>query len=306
MNKFTHIFLITLSVFVGAVFLYSASTKLNSIFSFEYTIVGFVHLPWFFAAVAARILCGLEAALGTLLILNIYGRRKWVLKTAITLLIIFSLYLIYLWVKEGNQVNCGCFGDAIWMSPASSLIKNVLLIIATIILLLFNNGLGKKWANIVSLSLLVILIALPFFLYEIPNQQPTWLQKDKFKLNLSSLYAPGKKDIPKIDLYKGKYIIAFLSPTCPHCQMAAYKMHLMKQNNPSLPFFMVIGGSMDLSDFWAKSKAQNIPYTRLDKDKFLKLIGFSFPVIDWVNNDWVEAQTPYISLNQKEIEKWLK
>ncbi len=305
MSKFIRISLITLSVLIGAVFLYSSYTKLDSIFGFEYTIVGFVHLPWLFAAVTARFLCGLEAALGVLLVLNLYGRKKWVLKTALALLIVFSLYLIYLWIKQGNNVNCGCFGDAIWMSPASSLIKNAILITATI-LLLFNNGLDKKWANIVSFPLLIILITLPFFLYEIPDQQPTWLQKDKFKLDLSSLYTPGKKDIPKIDLYKGKYIIAFFSPTCPHCQMAAYKMHLMKQNNPSLPFFMVIGGSMDLSDFWAKSKAQNIPYTRLDKNKFLKLIGFSFPVIDWVNNDWVEAQTPYISLNQKEIEKWLK
>lgn len=309
MRKFYSVLLILLSIAVGAVFLYSAYTKVystRSLESFEFTMVEFIHLPWSLASLASRFFVGLEAALGGLMVLHFLGRNNWVYKTALALVSIFSLYLIYLWITAGDKVNCGCFGDAIWMSPSTSLIKNVILIICLAILRRFHHGWRWRWNNLVAFLLLIAAIATSYIAFPIPSQQPAWLQKGHFKLDLSSLYTPGKKDIPAVNLAKGKYIIAFFSPTCPHCQMAAYKMHLMKEKNPSLPFFMVLGGTHDLTEFWLKTKASNIPYCRLDEKNFFQLAGFSWPVIDWVNNGWVEAQSTYVDLNQDAIENWLK
>lgn len=300
------ILLIILSVLTGTLFLYSAYTKLNPIEQFEYTMVGFAHFSWFTAAVAARFFIGLEAGIGVLMVLQLFGRNKWVLKAAFLLLVVFSIYLIYLWITAGNHVNCGCFGDAIWMSPSSSLLKNAALLIIIFILIRYHSGWTQRWARIAATILLLVSVSLPFILYAMPSQQPDWIKQSNYTLDLSPLYAPGKTDTPKVDLRKGKYVIAFLSPHCPYCRRAAYKMHLMKDNNPSLPIFFVIGGESDLKDFWENTKAQNVPYTRLERNAFFKLAGYSWPAIYWVKDSRVVAKSTYISLNQASIEQWVK
>lgn len=300
------IFLGSLSIALGAVFLYSAYTKLFPIQRFEYTIVDTVHFSWLLSAITARVLIGFEAALGVLILSHFYGNKKWVLKAALALLLIFSIYLIYLWITQGNNINCGCFGDDVWMTPSTSLIKNGILIIATFLLLAFHNGWYFKRNNIISLVTVTILFILPFIFYPIPGNEPNWLGKKKHLLDLSPLYDSVKTDKPVLALQTGKRIIAFFSPTCPHCQMAAYKMHLMKVNDTSLPFFFVIGGHRDLKNFWEKTHAQEIPYTRLDQKPFINLAGTSWPAIYFVDNDTVVAETNYITLDQQQIEHWLK
>ena len=177
----------TLSVLLGALFLYSAYTKLLPIQTFEYTLVEFVHMPWWMAAVASRVLVGLEAALGTLLVFNLYGGRKWVLKLALGIMIMFCVYLAYLWATAGDDVNCGCFGDAIWMSPSTSIIKNIIMIAILLILLKFHTGISKKWAKYVSIIALIIITIVPLFVYPIPGTQPSFLNEDKYELDLSEI-----------------------------------------------------------------------------------------------------------------------
>jgi hypothetical protein len=242
-----------------------------------------------------------------LIVLHFYGINKWVLKSALALIAVFSIYLIYLWINAGDNINCGCFGDAIWMSPSSSLIKNAIITIAILILLKFHNGVNFNKQTFITSIVLVGSIAYLFYYLPFPDTQPQWLKKGKFQLDLSLFYIPGKSDAPKIDLRKGKHVIAFFSLTCPHCRMAAYKMHIMKERNPSLPLFMVLGGkdTTYLQEFWDKTNAKNIPYTRLPKEEFTNMVGFSWPVIYFVNNSWVEGQTNYVEMNQTAIEDWL-
>lgn len=321
MSKSLRVVFILLSVVTGATFLYSAYTKLYPIQPFEYTMVEFVHLPWTLAAISARFLVGLEAGLGVLLLLHLFGGNKWVLKLAFTLLAMFSLYLVYLWITAGNNVNCGCFGDAIWMSPSASLIKNAILLIIIGVLIRYHQGISLHTANLSAAGLLLITIAVPYFVLPFPASQPSWLRTDRYKIDLSAFYQasadsagvvpriynasyPAPQLLPGLD--KGKHIIAFLSQTCPHCRIAANKMHLMKEADTSLPFFMIIGGtSSDLTDFWKVTRAQNIPYARLDKTHFLQYTGGVFPLIIWVNDGWVEARADYNTLTQSEVEKWI-
>lgn len=308
MNKLLRIVLIVLTICIGATFLYSAYTKLFPIQSFEYTMVEFVHMPWIMAAIAARLLIGLEAALGGLMVLHLFGGQKWVLKLSLAILIAFSVYLIYLWATQGNNVNCGCFGDMIWMSPSSSLLKNILLIAGLIVLIKYHNGFTGKWMKISSIVLLIATTILPFILFALPDQQPSWLQKDSFQVNLTALYRPeAAQPVPSIDLNKGKHVISFLSLSCPHCRMAAHKMHIMKEKNPALPFYFVIAGKDKyLKSFWKETNAIDIPHTKLDADSFTAIAGYAWPVIYFVKDGWVEAQSNYISLSQGEIEKWLE
>ena len=291
------IFWVILSILTGALFLYSAFTKLYPIQSFEYTLIDQVHLPRIVAAIASRFFIGLEMGLGALITLHLFGKNKWVLKTAFALLVFFSIYLVWLWITAGNNVNCGCFGDAIIMSPSASLLKNGALLIIIGLLIRYHNGFNYKWVKVASLTALLCTIACTYIFFPIVK---------RYKIDLTALYTSDKNLAPTIDLTKGKYIIAFVSPSCIHCRRAALKMHNMRLRNPNIPFFMVIGGTTsDLNDFWKASNAQDLPYTRLAQEPFMKYTHGLFPTILWVNNGQVEADTGYPELSQPVIEKWM-
>ena len=94
MRKAFIILLILLSIALGATFLYSAYTKLFPIQQFEYTMVEFAHMPWLMAAIGARILIGLEAGLGGLILLHFFGREMGVKGCYSALVILaFSLFI---------------------------------------------------------------------------------------------------------------------------------------------------------------------------------------------------------------------
>lgn len=309
MKIFVKVLLILLSAATGVLFIYSSYTKSFPVYTFEYTMVEYLHFPWVMAALCARLFVGIEAGMGLLMVVNIYGRGKWVLKSAFWLLMLFNIYLIYLWAEFGNNVNCGCFGDAIWMSPSASLIKNTILLAVLGILIRFHSGLRGKWFTVGLATVIINSLILPFILFVMPLGRPDWLKTNGYDLDYAPLYKirDEKKEVPAVDLNKGKYVVAFLSPSCSHCRTAAFKMHLMKQQNALLPFFMIIGGTTsDLTDFWKASQARNIPYTRVDKDNFLKYTGGTFPVILWVNKGRVEAKVDYNNLNPAAIEEWMK
>ena len=287
---------IVLTLLMGVVFLYSAYTKVIPVQAFAYTLQENAGFSQKVAAIAARFFAGLEAGLGILLLFNLFGKRKWVVKMAFILLLTFSAFLIYLWASKGNVVNCGCFGDTLLMSPAASLAKNALLLVVTGILIRYHNGFLSKPANTIAPFILLLTIILPYIIF--PVLRP-------YKIDLNGLYSGAA--IPGADLRKGKHIIAFLSPSCIHCRRAAHKLEEDLRTDPTLPFFMVIGGTKsDLTDFWKASQAQNIPYVRMEAKLFKKYTGDVFPYIIWVNNGIVEEETSYKDLSTTAIEKWVK
>jgi hypothetical protein len=285
-----------LSVLAGLIFIYSAYTKLVPIQAFEYTLVEDAHLPRMLAAYAARFFIALEGSMGLLMVLHFFGKGKWVLKMALALVTAFSIYLIYLWATKGNNVNCGCFGDAIWMSPRASLVKNGVLLVVLTLLTRYHRGLSYMWTRItapilISAAIVTLFIVVPVF--------------KPYKFDFTKMYT--EVDTPKINLRAGKHIIAFLSPSCIHCRRAGNMMHQDMLTDSTLPFFMVLGGlNSDLTDFWKASQAQGIPYMRMEKDPFLVYTHSVFPYIIWVNNGIVEEETDYKDLSTPAIQKWLQ
>ncbi len=300
MNATRRALLILLSVATGGLFVYSAYTKAFPIYTFEATMVEYLHFPWLLSAIAARLFVGLEAGMGLLIAANIYGMRKWVLRCAFWLLMVFNVYLIYLWIAFGNNVNCGCFGDAVWMNPSTSLIKNVWILGAIGVLLKYNKGINGLWPGIAIGSISLTMLIVPFIVFPITLETTS-------TLDLTPMYVGGKTPTPSVELRKGKYVVAFVSPSCSHCRNAALKMHQMKEKYPDLPFFMIIGGTTsDLTDFWKASHAQDLPYVRMDKDLFMKYTGGVFPVILWVNNGNVETKVSYRDMTAQAINNWIK
>ncbi len=298
MRKLLSAFYILLSIATGCLFVYSAYTKLApTIQAFEYNIAGRLGVHYLTASIAARFFIALEAGLGALIALHFFGLRKWVLKAAFALVTIFSIYLVWLWAKVGNDVNCGCFGDTIWMSPSVSLLKNALILVVLALLIRRHRGISFYLSDWIPAVVLACVFTTGYIIFPVFRQ---------YKLDFTAMYA-DQQYAPPFDLTKGKHIIAFLSRNCMHCRRAALKMHNMKNGDTTLPFYFIIGGTdTALSSFWKDSKAEDMPYTRMEEKPFNKYTGGEFPQILWVNNGTVEANTTYPELDSSVIKEWLK
>lgn len=298
-----------LSIVLGSIFLFSAYAKLYPIELFEYTFINSGFINWKVAPYISRLAIGFEFLLGALLILNVYFKKKQSLLACIFLLIFFTFYLVLILITEGNISNCGCFGDALKLTPIESIIKNFVLLLLSYYLYKNHLGIQLKFEKIILISLGLISLSIPFILTPI-NFQSTEQNLEEtlnYKLDLDPLYAAGKKDMPKENLREGKRIIAFLSLTCPHCKLGAFKLHLMHKNNPNIPIYFVLNGeNQNLPAFLEESKSFDMPYTFMTAEEgFVKCAGVKLPAILWVENGIVVKKIKYKYLNQDEIEAWL-
>ncbi len=142
-------------LFVGVLFIFSGLIKLNDpvgtkikleeyfeVFAEDFSwAAGFFHTLIPAALVLAVILCVLEVVLGVALLL------RYRLKTTLWVLlgiIVFFTFLTFYSAYYNKVTDCGCFGDAIKLSPWQSFSKDVLLLVLILILLLQRNKLSSN------------------------------------------------------------------------------------------------------------------------------------------------------------------
>ncbi len=305
---FKIVFFIACSI-IGFVFIYSGYTKLYPIEPFEYTFVDLGIGGWKIAPFIARFMIGLEFFIGLLLIFGLYIKR-FTLKLTIGSLVIFSIYLLFIIIKTGNNGNCGCFGTVIVMSPLQALIKNGILIVFSLVIYKYYDGIDyHKYGKKLLLATFITAFAMPHILnYVDLDYSSSYLSKkeDQFKLELDSVYNNAKIHTPPKSLSKGKHIMAFMSLTCSHCRTAAKKLKLIKEQNPSISIYFILNGDYEkIQPFFEDTKARNIDYCILNGSSFIYLAGYKLPTIYLVNNSIAENSIDYAHLDQVEIEKWL-
>jgi hypothetical protein len=300
---------IILSVLLGSTFIFSAYVKLFPVELFELTFVDLGVANWIVAPFLARIMIAVEFFIGFLLFFNLY-KNKFTLRFTIIVLILFTVYLFWQLFTEGNSGNCNCFGSYIKMTPLESIIKNIILVALSLILYRFHKGIIWKYSKIFFLVIILSSVTLPFIINPIDLNITEQTSDDtvvNYKLDLDVLYNNPKVVEPKMDLRKGKYIISFMSLTCPYCRIGAYKLHIMKKRNPGIPIFFILNGSNEnLKPFLDETKATDIPYTILLGKDFVKMSGIRLPAIYWVNDGMVIKKFTYLDIDQKAIEDWLK
>lgn len=295
---------------MGAVFIYSGWAKLFPIEPFEYTFVDLGFINWQVAPFIARVLIGFEFLIGVLLLLNL-NLYKITYKLAIGTLVFFCIYLILLIIIVGNKGNCGCFGDAIKMTPLQALVKNVMMLSLFFILYKSHKGwiIPKKYSIVLTL-VVALTVVFPFVRNPIElNYSAVYLDKDtqNFKLELDSLYNNAKLNIPPKTLSQGKHVIAFMSMSCPHCRIAAKKMRIIHERNSQIPMYIVLNGKDEkLKGFYDDTHTENIPHCILNGKNFIFLAGLDMPRIFLINNSIIEFDLNYIDLDQGELEKWIK
>lgn len=157
-------------VIVGLLFIFSGLIKANDPMGFGYKLqeyfevfhIAFLHD---YATALAIFLCTLEIILGALLLLGLWSVRvAW----GLLLIIIFFTFLTFYSAFFEVVTSCGCFGDAIPLSPWQSFSKDLILL--AMILLIFKKKdqiqpLIKKESVHKFVAVLVVVASLGFGLY---------------------------------------------------------------------------------------------------------------------------------------------
>ena len=125
------------SLTVGITFLFSGAVKLNDPLGFAYKIEEYLHvlagqltghlrllLPYTLGL--AILVATLEVVLGTALL--VHWQRYWVLRALLLLTLFFTGLTLYT-ATSSRIASCGCFGDALDLSPWQSFGKSVVLLL---------------------------------------------------------------------------------------------------------------------------------------------------------------------------------
>lgn len=126
-------------LFVGILFIFSGLIKINDPIGFGYKLQEYfeVFKLYFlvdFSTLISLFLCALEIVLGVLLLFGVYAKKvAW----GLFLLIIFFTVLTFSSAVFKIVTSCGCFGDAIPLTPWQSFGKDLILLV--FILVIFKN-----------------------------------------------------------------------------------------------------------------------------------------------------------------------
>ncbi len=131
-------FVLVLRLFLGVLFVYSASGKVLHPDKFAIAVRAYELLPVSMTNLFALVLAWAELVTGVLLILGI-GTRK--AAAAIVLLLVIFIVAIATTIVRGLVIDCGCFGNEGGSKTGYLLIiRNLFLIAASLVVMRFENG----------------------------------------------------------------------------------------------------------------------------------------------------------------------
>lgn len=128
-------------IFVGVLFIFSGLIKANDPLGFGYKLQEYFevfHLSFLSGAATgiAMLLCILEIVLGALLLCGFWRRQ---VTGGLLIVIIFFTFLTFVSAAFKVVTSCGCFGDAIPLTPWQSFSKDIVLLIMIVYLFIHKN-----------------------------------------------------------------------------------------------------------------------------------------------------------------------
>ena len=137
---------------VGSIFIFSGLIKINDpvgtqikleeyfgVFSSDFTSLFELLVP--FALLISIVLCTLEIIIGIALLMNY--KMKIVLKLLLSLIVFFT-FLTFYSAYFNKVTDCGCFGDAIKLTPWESFYKDIILLVFSISIYFLNKNLKNQ------------------------------------------------------------------------------------------------------------------------------------------------------------------
>lgn len=147
-------------LFVGILFIFSGLIKANDPLGFGYKLqeyfevfhISFLHD---YATAIAIFLCTLEIILGAMLLLGFFARK---VAAGLLALIIFFTFLTFYSAFFKVVTSCGCFGDAIPLTPWQSFSKDLVLLVFILVIFLNREKLKPVINSVKSQRLIVAVI----------------------------------------------------------------------------------------------------------------------------------------------------
>ena len=147
--------------FVGVLFIFSGLIKANDPLGFAYKLQEYFDVFHFsflnnWSTGIAIFLCALEIVLGALLLLGFW--RNWVVKALLALILFFTL-LTFVSAAFKVVTSCGCFGDAIPLTPWQSFTKDLVLLALIVYLFIYRKRINPITTNVLWQKRWLILLA---------------------------------------------------------------------------------------------------------------------------------------------------
>ena len=302
----------TLRIIVFALFVVSALAKMFPIWAFEKQLVDLGIASWCSAPYFARLLMGVELAIG-IAILQPHYLKRIVIPSTILLLVVFCIHLSIEMVKHGAMNgNCGCFGQLIPMTPLEAFLKNVAAI--GILIWLYKITTEREMKHrfsllllIWSLSSLLIFALFPFCpcaaeetpeVAAIEESSTSPETAPIAEIDTTTEKTSGAKPVEpvavdpgpaavtsafsklaifngkKANIDQGKAIVCFFAPGCDHCQETAKELAKMSKQKdfPSIYIFFMDEEPEKIPEF-IKQAGRNFPYRILDIPTFWTTMG---------------------------------
>jgi uncharacterized membrane protein YphA (DoxX/SURF4 family) len=158
-------------ILVGLLFIISGLIKSNDTVGFAYkleeyyTVFG-VDFLVSTAVLQAMIICIVEVMLGVMLLL---GNRVKLTVYLLLAMILFFTFLTFYSAYFNKVTDCGCFGDALKLTPWQSFTKDIVLLVLILLLVIgkkyIKTLVGKKPTAVLLAIALILNIAFPVYTY---------------------------------------------------------------------------------------------------------------------------------------------
>ncbi|MAW30671.1 MAG: protein tlpB [Flavobacteriales bacterium] len=230
----------------------------------------------------SRSIIAFEFFIAISVLLNNYLKRV-IYPISILLLVAFTTHLAYIAI-QGNDGNCGCFGELIPMTPIEAIIKNIITIL--ILYFLYSKTSKNLSSSFRSLVILMLSCLLFMFIY-VPLRSNKKIQENTTTTfnQVTSLYS---QYISQTDIDRGEKILCFFAPGCDHCQSAAKQIKELQNQIDDFPEVYVVFLDEEpekIPDFLKKAGA-DFKYEIMDIYNFMEvfLIEYDTPGIVYLNN----------------------
>ncbi len=230
----------------------------------------------------SRSIIAFEFFIAISVLLNNYLKRI-IYPISILLLVAFTTHLAYIAI-QGNDGNCGCFGELIPMTPIEAIIKNIITIL--ILYFLYSKTSKNLSSSFRSLVILMLSCLLFMFIY-VPLRSNKKIQENSTTTfnQVNSLYS---QFISQTDIDRGEKILCFFAPGCDHCQSAAKQIKELQNQIDDFPEVYVVFLDEEpekIPDFLKKAGA-DFKYEIMDIANFFEvfLIEYDTPGIVYLNN----------------------
>lgn len=159
-------------IFVGILFIFSGLIKANDTLGFGYKLEEYFdvfHLSFFspYATLIAGFLCVLEIVLGALLLLGFWSKK---VATGLLGIIVFFTFLTFVSAYFQVVTSCGCFGDAIPLTPWQSFSKDLVLLVLIVYIFIQRNKILPVTADagrqqVICIAVTAISVIFPVYTY---------------------------------------------------------------------------------------------------------------------------------------------